>query len=310
MFRHTRMFHFIFSFGLPTLISFPFLCFGGLLSDAHEFRLELQTGSIITSECLDDLPPSQHAYLFGGIGKLVAMVVQIDSAKLPYSGVHDWTWPQGLIIEVTVSDSPEVLNFIPSSIVLERLNLRYFVFSEQAHVDTLWRQGHHVPDNHPDNQVQYWFQFDLAEEWVGRYLCFRVHYTHSIYGDLLSKVVCKRIVAPCSREDSLRVYRNHIIAYADASDYDRAFAYADSLLATGWIYRPALNDLLAYAHVLRRLDLQLRYLDIQFEHYGNICSDCNEDVHPITSTSREKYHEKRRQIIERAASIQQQQQQR
>jgi hypothetical protein len=278
-------------------------------SEAHEFRLEIQSSTITTSECLDHLPPSEYAYLLGGIGELVVLVVQTDSARLPYDGVHDWTWPQGLVIEAAVSNTPVSSDFVPSDAVTERLNLRYFVFSEQAHVDMLWHRGHQVPVNHPDNQIQFWFQFDIASEWVGSYLCFRVHYAHPMYGDLLSPVACKRIVAPCSHEDTLRIGWNHIKAYADARDYDRAFAYADSLLAAGWIYRSALNDLQSYAHILRRVDLQLRYLDAEFEHYGNICWDCGEDVRPITPISRAKYHEKRQQIMERAAAEQQQQEQ-
>jgi hypothetical protein len=302
------MIHFILRCGFQALLVVASLCYANPPSEPHEFRLEIQSSTIITSECLEHLPPTEYAYLLGGIGELVVLMIQTDSARLPYDGVHDWTWPQGLVIEAAVSDSPVPLHFVPSAAVLERLNLRYFVFSEQAHVDMLWHRGREVPIDHPDNQMQFWFQFDIASEWVGSYLCFRVHYAHPTYGDLLSEVGCKRIVAPCSREDTLRIGWNHIMAYADARDHDQAFAYADSLLAAGWIYRPALNDLRSYAHTLRRVDLQLRYLDVEFEHYGSICSNCGEDVRPISPYSRAKYQEKRQQIIGRAAGEQQQEQ--
>jgi len=271
------------------------------------FWLSVERGNYPGSECLDE-SERQNAFMVGMIGTLVITIDYPDSITLPYRGVQDWTWPQGMMIEAAISDGGATSHFQPSAEVFNRLNLMYFVLRYSADRDSLWRfAGIEPPQSKMFTEPKFWFHLDLAGEWAGKYLCMRAHYVHPAYGDITSEVKCFNVSAPCSKADSALALRSNIVSAGDARDYARALALTDSLLATGWTDRIALRYARSFARAVGRFDDELRYMDIQFERYGNIGYDGGEEVYPVTAGSREAYEGRRQELLRKKAEYEQQQ---
>jgi hypothetical protein len=294
----------------PILISLPFLLLLGAASAKQNYWLTVNHGGPGGSECIENPREKLHAYMIGMTGSLIIHIDYPDSMNMPYRGIQDWTWPQGMTIEAGISDDTVTSHYQSSGAVLNRLNLTYFVDWLLVHQDSLWRHEGIIP--RPEKmfrQPTFWFHFDMDEGWVGKYLCFRVRYDHPVYGNLVSDVKCFRVCAPCTKADSSLVRLGNISAVGDMCDFTRALAMTDSLLAIGWMNREVLNYARRYAMKLRRFDDVLRYMDVQFQRYGNIWPEGGEEVHTITPDSRAKYEQFRQQILQAKTAYEQQQQQ-
>lgn len=272
------------------------------------FWLTVNHGEYPGSECIEDKHERDNAFMLGMTGTLVVMVEYPDSINLPFSGVSDWTWPQGMSVEACISNDTTAADFQPSTIILDKLALRYFVQKYQAFEDSMWRFKGILPaSSRMSYHTQYWFQFDLAEEWADKYLCFRAHYISSRYGDLTSEERCFRISAPCSAADSALIHLGNIVCAGMARDYSQALAITDSLLNSGWIDARALIFARQFAYELHDYTSCLRYLDITYQHYGTVHPEGIE-VHSFTPESRTRYEEVRQNILRRKAEYDLQQQ--
>lgn len=304
----------------------------GMCSDSP-YQLTVHRGGFLGSDCGKELLARMNDYLIGSVGTIVVHVDYPDSLVLPYQGIHEWTWPQGLTIEANILTdtvvshlqvSEEVLagsggmqptaswvvsHFQPSERVLSELNLRYFVQRDQAWTDSMWRfQGVSV-DNPVDIRPAFWFHHDVAPEWAGKYLCLRVRYESPVYGKLASNVTCYTVSAPCSKADSDGVNIANVVAAGWERDYNRVRVLVDSLYDAGWVNRQALGFAGIWAVIQHRYDDRLHFLDIEFQHYGNVGASNGEDVKPITPESRAQYEEFRQKALKAKAEYEQQQQQ-
>jgi hypothetical protein len=252
-------------------------------------------------------PQRQDAFLVGMTGTLVVNVDSPEPISLSYEGVRDWSWPEALTLEVCISNTPDTADFRPSAGVLRQLGLRYFVELHQAQMDSLWRTQGVQDTNKSDILPRFWFNLDLSPGWAGKYLCVRARYDNPRYGNLSTEIRCFPISAPCSKRDSALVNLGNIVASGYSRDYARTIAITDSLLKTGWSDRVALRFAIEFASRLHRHDDVLRYIDIQFERYGNIGFWGGEEVVPVTTESRAHYDSVRHNILRLKAEYEQQQ---
>jgi hypothetical protein len=264
----------------------------------NRYKLILVSGNSQGSECIKSIDARLNAYITGMVGMLEVLVMDSLDPMGSFTGIHDRTWPHGLVIEACTSATGDTANFQHSPDVYNKLNLRFYLDAGLVEYDSLWKKGEADSIN-PFAIPHYCFHYDVLPELAGRWLCFRVHYSSDRFGNLTSDTHCYQITAPCSKKDSLRVLRNHITSFGFAGDYQAAFAYGDSLLALGQYDRTILFELLSDARKIRNLDSCLHYMNLEFEHYGNYGMINAEKIQPITPESRAEFEQQKQREVTR-----------
>jgi hypothetical protein len=222
-----------------------------------------------------------------------------------YTGITDWTWPEGL--EIKVSSSSSLAGpFVPSATLREHLRLEYYVTATQSLEDSLWRTRGQRPTM---PAPQYRFAFRVPPEVAGSYLCVDAEWNHPRYGYLKAeKPSCVKIVAPCSEEAQHEAWTSEVCMASEQRRDEWAIALADSFVAMGWSNLRGLLDAGAAAKRIGRYDDAVRFLDICFErnHTINILAEKPFPVAP-SGADRRLYEQARARIIDLKTQQEQQQ---
>lgn len=259
---------------LPACLKFPLLaCLGGIfLSSLYVFasdqaKLTVRFSGPRSYLCSPD--EDDGSYFVGGRYDLIIML--LPDGQLPfqaeYTGISDWTWPEGLVIKVGRSSSPSgAIEF--SSVLRERLQLEYYVTESQMREDSLWRSLKQRPVLTAPN---YHFAFRVPPELADVYLCISSAWNHPMYGHLTSEnSICRKIVVPCSEVAQREVWSTQVSKAYDTGSLDLAVTLADSFIALGWYELHGLIWAGVAAKKLGQYDTALRLLDLCFETNGTV----------------------------------------
>lgn len=187
----------------------------------------------------------------------------IRPRDLKYTGITDWTWPEGLEINVAQLLSPSE-SFQPSTVLRNRLQFEYYITAMQASMDSLWRTG--VVSSSPMfSAPEYHIAFLIPPELDNSYLCVSVEWSHPKYGHLDAQPICTKIVKPCSEVAQHQVWTTQVMMAQDQEKYELAVALADSFISKGWHEIHGLQAADNAARHLKRYEDAIRYIDICFE---------------------------------------------
>lgn len=247
-----------------------------------------------------DCSPDEPAYYVGGqYGlRLLILLEGKNPGDIEYTGVSDWTWPEGLKIEVCRSSSPNG-PFIPSSALRDQMQFEFYVTHLQAFWDSLWRTEGKKP-RVIFNAPEYHFAFHVPSELAGFYLCINVAWDHSLYGHLVAeKSRCMKIENPCTVRARDLAWGSQVSVAADQGRYDLAVALADSFVNMDWHDFQGLLDAGGAAKRLGHYDDAIRFLDICFEwNYTIMPSEDRKLLTAPTEANRHTYEQARIRLLE------------
>jgi hypothetical protein len=228
-------------------------------------------------------------------------------AQVEYTGVSDWTWPAGLVIEAGQA-SHEGEPFRPSKAIREQLDLRYYVTDLQAQSDSIWRATGLLPD--PIARApQYFISFRALAELADSFLCITAHWKHPKYGDLSAEQpLYAKIVVPCSEKAQHRVWTTQVVAATHHKDYQQAIMLADSFINLGWHSVRGLRWALMAAVRTGRYDDALRFNDVCFETNHTVSFRRESmNLSAPTESDRHEYEMTRSKLMERKRQQEEQQ---
>jgi len=215
-----------------------------------------------------------------------------------YTGLSDWTWPDGLGIQVSKLSRADD-EFEPSPGLQDRLKLHYYVKRTQVVRDSLWRYTGKLPP-HSLSAPEYYFAFQVPAELADSYLCFNAEWNHPQYGYLVcQKPICSRIVMPCSDATQHQVWTTHVWNAEEEMQYEQAILLADSFMAMGWHELHGLIWATLAAQKLEWYDDALRFIDMNFNmnHRVSIIPEAAPLEAP-TEESRRDYEQQRGRLVE------------
>ena len=244
-------------------------------------------------------------YFVGGTYDVIVRLLPEGQrpGEVEYQGITDWTWPQGLNLEVgsTVEFEDQ---YTPSAILREQLQFEYYVTRSQELSDSIWRATGETPPR-GSTAPEYHFSFRVPPEIAGHFLWIKASWHHNQYGYLPSEESANIRVAPvCSERDQHAVWRTNVHAAAQKKDFNLAVELADSFIASGWRDWAGLIDAEYAATYSERYNDAIRFLDLYYQTYGTVAPP--QARGSSTERGQQNYERARAQLIE----LQSQQQQR
>jgi hypothetical protein len=282
-------------------------CFVSLPSSLAYSQIKMEVGMISDRSYLCT---SDYSVYYVG-GHYAFRVTISPEGKRPgeveYTGISDWAWPEGLIIE---ADQPSTCSepFLSSQSLADRLGIEYYVDEIRAMRDSLWRTGVTARLS-GITAPEYFFAFRVPPELTDSYLRFYIVWNHPKYGHLIADhLICLKIVTPCSETAQHEVWTSQVRLARSQMKYNQVVALADSFINSGWHDRLGLIDARGAAKRLGRYNDAIRFLDICFEYNHQIDIEPTPQLPEFDEINRRSYEQQRTRLLELKEQQDQQQQ--